>query len=355
MKLIAQLLTKMILIRFFAILFGLSAFVLTLEVVSSLSEIARIESNTLASVGMYCLMRLPAVVSLFLPTSLLLALLLTITELSYRNELTAIWATGISPTGVIGMLLPLALLVGGIHYVVNDQAIPNAAPQLRKWGIGDYASRKLSTSANEPVWIRSGDDIMRADHVTADGGTLDGLIIFRREPSGQLKEQVFATSAFQKEGRWLLNDVSIYYSDGQKPTHLAQMVYDGEMRLASNKIANPEEMTLQDLGTFIANNGFGVRPAYVYATWWHKRLTPVFVAIVMIALCIPLGTRFRRGGGLGTIFVAGVALGFVYFVGDGIAMTMGEAGTVKPWMAAWGPLLIFAALALALLARTDQA
>jgi lipopolysaccharide export system permease protein len=355
MKLIAIFLTKMILIRFGAILFGLSAFVLTLEVVSFLTEIAKIESNTLYSVAMYCFMRLPAIITLFLPTSLLLGLLLTITELSYRNELTAIWATGVSPSGVIVMLLPMAILLGGFQYLIADQAIPTAAPILRKWGIGDYAARKLSTDINQPVWIRSGDDVMRADHVTSDGQTLDGLILFRREASGQLKEQLFATSAFQKEGRWLLNDVTIYYSTGERPTHLAQMVYDGEMRLASNKIASPEEMTLQELGTFVANNGFGVRPAYVYDTWWHKRLTPILTAIVMIALCIPLGTRFRRGGGLGLIFAAGVSLGFVYFVGDGIAMTMGEAGTVRPWMAAWGPLLIFAALAVVMLTRTDQA
>jgi lipopolysaccharide export system permease protein len=355
MKLIASLLTKMILIRFAAILFGLSAFVLTLEVVSFLSEISLIGSNTLYSVGYYCLLRLPAIISLFLPTSLLLALLLTITELSYRNELTAIWATGVSPSGVILMLLPMALLIGGMHYLITDQAIPAASPILRKWGIGDYATRKLSSDINRPVWIRSGDDLMRADHVTADGKTLDGLILFRREASGQLKEQLFVKDAVQNEGRWIFKNVTIYYSSGEKPTHVDQMVYDGEMRLASNKIAGPEEMTLQELSTFVANNGFGVRPAYVYDTWWHKRLSPVLTAVVMIALVVPLGTRFRRGGGLGMIFAAGVGLGFVYFVGDGIAMTMGEQGTVKPWMAAWGPILIFAALAVVLLARTDQA
>ena len=355
MKLIASFLTKMILIRFGAILFGLSAFVLTLEVVSFLTEIAKIETNPLYAAGYYCLMRLPAIASLFLPTSLLLALLLTITELSYRNELTAIWATGVSPTGVIAMLLPMALVIGGFHYLVNDQVIPSTSPILRKWGIGDYATRKLSSDVNQPIWIRSGNDLMRADHVTADGETLEGLILFRREPTGQLKEQLFAKNAFQKEGRWLLNDVTIYYATGEQPTHLANMVYDGEMRLASNKIASPEEMTLQELGTFVANNGFGVRPAYVYDTWWYKRLTPVFTAIVMVALVVPLGTRFRRGGGLGIIFAAGVALGFVYFVGEGIAMTMGEAGSVKPWLAAWGPILVFAALAVVLLARTDQA
>ena len=59
----------------------------------------------------------------------------------------------------------------------------------------------------------------------------------------------------------------------------------------------------------------------------------------MIGLCIPLASRFRRGGGLGALFAIGVGLGFLYFVIDGISLTMGELGFVAPWLAAWLPLL----------------
>ena len=41
----------------------------------------------------------------------------------------------------------------------------------------------------------------------------------------------------------------------------------------------------------------------------------------------------------------GIGLGFLFFVLDGIAMTMGEMGFVTPWLAAWAPLMGFAAIA----------
>ncbi len=354
MSLVARLLTRMVLIRFSVILFGLAAFVLTLEVVGFLTDIFHIATNPLIAVLIYGLARLPGIVSLFLPTSLLLALLMTMTELSYRNELTAIWATGISPTRLIIKLLPLALVVGAFHFIVMDQGVPRAAPFLRSWGIGDYATRRFSTMANDPVWIRSGPDIMRADTISDDGEMLFNLIIFRREKAGQLQSEVFADNASQKEGNWLLNNVTTYYATGEEPSHIAHLVYQGPMRLASNKVASPEEMSLHELSTFIANKGFGVRPSFVYETWWHKRLTPLLIALVMLTLCVPLGTYFRRGGGLGMIFVVGVGMGFVYFVVDGVATTLGEQGTIAPWMAAWGPILMFGAVAVALLSRTDH-
>ena len=86
----------------------------------------------------------------------------------------------------------------------------------------------------------------------------------------------------------------------------------------------------------------------------QKRISLVFATLVMIAICIPIATRFRRGGGLGLLFAAGVGLGFLFFVVDGMALTMGELGFVKPWMAAWVPVLSFGALATALSLRIDR-
>ena len=63
MSIIARFLTRMILLRFIVILLGLSAFVLTLEVVGFLTEVLHINSNPLAAVGLYCAARLPGVLN----------------------------------------------------------------------------------------------------------------------------------------------------------------------------------------------------------------------------------------------------------------------------------------------------
>jgi lipopolysaccharide export system permease protein len=123
---------------------------------------------------------------------------------------------------------------------------------------------------------------------------------------------------------------------------------------AGARSGDPEEMTLSDLSYFVSNSGFGIRPVWVYETWWHKRLTPFLTTIAMIALCIPLASHFRRGGGIGVLFAVGVALGFLFFVIDGIALSIGELGFVSPWLAAWMPTLVFGALAFALSLRAER-
>jgi len=348
MKIIGWMLTRMIFIRFLFILIGISLFVITLDIVAYSTEILALNDNAFRAISEYFLMRSPYVLATFLPLSVLLALLLTLTELSYRNEIPAIWSTGASPLHLMGMLLPFALLVGGVHFLLYDQGVPRAAPTLRDWGIGDYNEKKLKVGdAGDPIWMRAGKDILRAGSANRDATQLHDVTIFRRDDEGLLIEQVFAKTATVSEGRWLLSDVIIYYPRNLPPSRLGELVYSGAFRpaAAGARSGDPEEMTMSDLGYFIENQGFGIRPIWVYETWWHKRLSIFLSALLMIAICVPLAARFRRGGGIGILFAVGIGLGFLYFVLDGIALTMGEVGFVAPWLAAWGPVLGFAAIA----------
>ncbi|MBK8771332.1 MAG: LptF/LptG family permease [Rhizobiales bacterium] len=357
MRIIALMISRMVLMRFVAILVGLTLFVLTLEVVAYSKDILALhESSALASAATYVLHRMPLTMATFLPMSLLMALLLTLTELSYRNELVAVWAAGISPARLVMMLAPLALLVGTLHFVLLDRAVPAAAPALRDWGIGDYGKERLKIGEKDPIWLRSGNDILRAASASRDSRKLEDVVIFKRDADGLLLEQIFAEHAERKGEVWDLTNATTYFRGNKPPEKSARMQYSGQMRpaAAGSRSGDPEEMTFSDLNYFIANDGFGIRPAYVYQTWRHKRLTPFLIAVVMVALCVPLAARFRRGGGLGILFALGVGLGFAFFVLDGISLSVGELGFVSPWLGAWMPVLVFAAIAAYLTLQTEQ-
>lgn len=358
MRIVALMISKMVLTRFLAILFGLSLFVLTLEVAAYSKDVLAIDADggTLSSALTYIVHRLPLTLATFLPMSLLMALLLTLTELSYRNELVAIWASGVSPGRLIFLLVPLAILIGLAHFALLDRAVPAAAPSLREWGIGDYGKERLKIGERDPIWLRSGNDIMRAASASRDSRRLEDVVIFKRDADGLLLEQIFAERAVQTNGVWDLTNATTYFRGNRPPEKAAVAQYSGQMRpaAAGSRSGDPEEMTLSDLSYFISNDGFGIRPAYVYQTWLHKRLTPILISIVMVGLCVPLAARFRRGGGLGLLFAVGIGLGFAFFVLDGIALSVGELGFVTPWLAAWSPVLAFAALAAYLTLQTER-
>ncbi len=113
-------------------------------------------------------------------------------------------------------------------------------------------------------------------------------------------------------------------------------------------------MSTVDLGYFIRNAGFGIKPVHVFETWWHRRMSLLFTPLLMVALCIPLAVQFKRGGAAGRLFMIGLALGFTFSIFEGIALTMGEVGFVPPWFGAWAPFLVYAAIAGAMASRRRQ-
>jgi lipopolysaccharide export system permease protein len=353
---IARMITSMIVMRFLPILVGLSLFVLTLEAVAFAKEILALNGGGIVMVLRYIATRAPATLATFLPFSMLLAVLLTVTELSYRNEISAIWSLGVSPLRLIGMLAPLALLVGCLHFVLVDRLTPAAAPTLREWGIADYGEKKLTFGERDPIWLRSGTDILRAATADAKATRLSDVVIFRRDAGGMLLQQIFAESASLGPDGWQLQNAVIYGQDNTPPQRVTNFLYQGKMRAAREgaRSGDPEEMTMTDLNYFIANKGFGIRPTYVYQTWWHKRVSLFLVSLTMVALVVPLATRFRRGGGLGVLFALGIGMGFSFFILDGIAMSIGELGVVYPWLAAWLPVLVFGAVGLYLLGKSER-
>ena len=343
MRYIGWMLTRMIVMRFLLILFGLSIFIITLEVVTYIDDILALRNHELSALLEYALLLAPSKISTFMGMSMLLAMLLTLSELSYRGELVPIWATGTSPVRLMVMLLPLAAVLGVLNFLVNDKAIPATAPVLNEWGIGDYGSAKLKVGEKDPIWLRSDNDILRAEGSNPQSTVLKGVTIFRRDTKGHLTEMILAKTARLINNRWELTDVIVYYRANLPASRLAKLIYSGAMRpaAAGARSGAPEEMSLSGLDYFIRNAGFGIRPAHVYETWWHQRLTLFLSAWLMIVICVPLAAKFRRGGGIGIMFAIGVLLGFVFFVFDGISVTLGELGVLPPWIAAWLPVLLF--------------
>src|SRR3954471_13013147 len=86
MTVIGWVLTRMMIVRFLFILFGISIFVVTLEIVTYVKQILQLGGG-ISVVFEYALLRSPAILSTFLPISALLAVLLVLMELIYRNEI----------------------------------------------------------------------------------------------------------------------------------------------------------------------------------------------------------------------------------------------------------------------------
>lgn len=362
------------------VLSGFVAFLLLLDLMNHGDEVVQRHGSSALALAKYAALRVPDLASFILPFAVLIASLLMLAKFARSNEIMALKASGMSFYRFLLSLLPAALLVGLLHFVVGDQVVPRTARVLQEWDAaaqpaaqaGKAADKDTSAtpSDNMPLtppspgasrsgdWIRDGDAYVRIETVLADGRELRGVTIFERQGHPVLNERLLAQRALYDGAGWrLFNVQKLSLADGQdrKPERIAEMPW--ETSLTPDHLADlttdPATLSLAEVWRFVSHPDVGSRPVDFYRTWLLRKIALPLVTIMMVLLAAPVAQGLQRHGGLGAGLAVGIGLGFLYFVTDGLLMTLGEMGTVAPIVAAWTPTALFAAIGISALLKIE--
>ncbi|MBQ3395167.1 MAG: LptF/LptG family permease, partial [Synergistaceae bacterium] len=87
---------------------------------------------------------------------------------------------------------------------------------------------------------------------------------------------------------------------------------------------------------------------------FHMKLGVPWACVIMAVLGAGFGAsrRGRSGGGVG--FGISVVIVFAYYVIMSLCRALGESGNIPPWIAGWGPNLLFMVIALFFSWRVDR-
>lgn len=346
MALFARYLNRLFLARFALILGGLVALASLLDMMAHADEV--VAGDGVAALWRYFALRLPVIVSKLLPFSVLIAALLALVSLVRHGEIVVMLGAGVSSWRLVLALLPVVGLLGGTHFWLDNTAVPSATAELRAWAVADYGA---TAEGSGRTWLREGTDVIRLGTLDAgDSGRLTDVTIFQRDEGGIFTARIDAATVVLEAGAWVLYDVKRYDVAANAVETIARLPWAGSLRsdLLSTLMAHPRELSLGDVWRYLGAPEFGSRPLYVYETWFNRKIVVPLASLLMVLVAVPLSQRFQRHGGGATTLTLGIAIGFCFFVFDGFALAVGEAGLVPPIIAAWAPTLAFAAVGAAL-------
>lgn len=319
--------------------------------------------HVLATMGTFYAARSPAVATLLLPYSLLLALLYALGKLSGSREIIAMIQAGRS---VIRLTLPLilaglflSLLCLGLNYHWAPVAEGNIDNVLAE------ASGKQTTEASQVLYRNAGNRrlwmIGAFPQDYQKGQPLQDVEITTTRADKTLESRLCAKRAFwdRTSRRWTFEEaVTGTYPPKQAPvfeTHAAPLTIDSWSETPWQLIKpglSAESLGVPDLSSWLkaqAQNEDFANPA-PYLTQWHYRWALPFACLVTVLLATPLGIHFSRRGPGGGIFLA-VVLSALMMLSSNIALALGASGTLRPAHAAWLPNVVFTLLGLYLFHR----
>ena len=354
--------TRRFLSTFALCLFALYVIWVLLDLTDNMGEF-RESGHAFRTMASYYGTRLPSVLLLLLPYSLLLALLESLGKLSTNREVIAMIQSG---RGILRITLPLiiagafcTLLTLGLNY----HWAPVAEGRIKE--ILDAATGKDVTKAskvlyrnlnNRRLWMVSS---FPPDY--QKDTPLLGVEVTTTNDRMQLVSRISASQArWNRETRvWTFDDAVICrYEPGEPPRFEKS---DGPLHI-SNWTETPwqiikpglsaESLGIPDLNAWLRS--YALHPQSSdpspYLTHWYYRWALPFTCLVTVLLATPLAIHFSRRGAGGGVFLA-VVLSALMLVTNTIILAFGEAGTLNPVLAAWLPNAVFALIGIYLYRR----
>ena len=354
---IAVYMIKLFITRSLAVLVALVLVLLMLDLLGESSKILGVEGNSESDLWRYASLRLPMLVTRFLPFSVLLGCLIAFASLNQNSEVISMKAAGLSAHQILAPMILAASLVAAGLFVFNETVTVDAARVVNVWKDAEYEPVEPETGEFADIWLSQGETLLHARRAAGDDSNfrLTDLTLYQRE-NGRIERIVEIDRARPAGNDWAFEGVARYDAQMSLVTEADEgSALSGlepqQFRLAK---VDPEAIDIFTLRETIDDLKAAELPTtFAEAGWWHK-ITGPLSTVLMPLLAAVAAFGLARSGQLLLRAVIGMALGFAYFVTDNLALALGNAGVYPPLLAAWGPVALFAALGETILIRSEE-
>lgn len=290
---------------------------------------------------------LPTILEIVLPLCVLLAVVITFSELSRNSELVAMKSSGTSTLALALPILAILLPVSILGYI-NQNYLFNAFHP-------DGGQRQPEIELHE--WRSEGKNIYYFRSINSKRQLVSRVQIYRWLPQPfRVSETVSFARGKRKGDVWNFTRVEMRTQ--------TQDVWNFERRRALKvpvdqfpDVFKPFELDAHHMPFFDLYRHIGQlenRSPYFlgYRIEWYQKIAAFFAPFIMVLVGIPLAQTYsRRSRNAGEVVVT-IFGGMVFWISNEIMLVLGKGGVIAPLFAAWGVNLVFAVLGVALMLRS---
>lgn len=325
----------------------------------TLFELWRFIAVTNASLGLvarYLFFLLPLIAVELFPATMLISVLVTYALLAKRHEAIAWWASGQS---VYRLMLPgffFALAMAGGSWLVQEHLMPtsNLKQDALRARIRGGEARAITRSGRQ--WLASTDTRRFYSYEFAEDGSLLEPTVYELDPEAVHLAQVVngKTANWTDASHLKLTDTETLTLSGMEvdSRKAPETVFADVESPAVFKptIDKPSQLSAKELQVYLRAAKQRGMDVSALAVALQRKYAGPFSIIIMAIIGMPLAVSFGRKGTI-IALCAAVVVSVAYWAVGGGFQQLGSHGLLRPSVAGWSPLVIFAAAGTYFLSR----
>lgn len=301
----------------------------------------------------FVILSLPGRFYELIPIAALIGSLYALSTLARHSEITVLRSSGLSTRELLFTLFRLAAVLAIATFVIGEGIVPfseKAAQDFRARAINKVIAQQGFESG---LWLKDGRNFVNVKRAKADA-TLEGIRIYEFDQNNALKSVSEAKEGhFLPSGHWQLKDIVRTILDGDRSKVVTEASAEWKSALnpslLSVLIVAPERMSIYSLlkYTHYLSENKQKTERYQIALW--KKLIYPLASLVMMALTLPFGSTHSRMGGTSLKLFAGVMIGILFHMLNGLFSSLGVINSWLPFASAVTPSALFMLAAVGML------
>ena len=291
---------------------------------------------------------LPTVLEIVTPLLVLIATVITITQVGRHFELVSMKFAGLSRLQVMWPMLLCGVLISGLGYANQSY--------INRW-LMDTPGYSSDVPANRHQWRAVGDSVYYLQRIDALRHSIAGVRILRfSQQTYDLTAIDTAQTARKTDHGWQLGDVvarrragSLWESSERASVALPSEAFPVVLE---SKDADLHHAPLEEVvGAILLLQTLGLAH-HLQRLELHQKLATLLMPLLMILLATPIAQINSRNERIDVKYVIVVVLGLIYMIGNETLFLLGKGNYLPPAVAVWTSPLLVLALALVLIARS---
>lgn len=334
-------------LKYFTII--IASFLLLYLIVDFFEKIRMFLSNqaTVYQITSFFFFSIPMIIWQIMPTGILVASLVAFGSLSRNNEIMAMKACGVSLYRTSLPVISLASLLCLLAFLISEFVTPYTNERAENIKLVEIQKRETPGAFKQnQLWYRGKEGIYSFRAFDFRTGSLKGITIYYLDKKLNLAKRVDAESGEWKDGRWIFyNAITTAFPPGKFPELAASPAKAVDLPETPDNFKtvqkDAENMGYLELRRYIREIQSGGYDAASYLTDLHGKLAFPLVNIIMAIIGVFFAMHWEKKGGKTLGLAAGIIIGFSYWLIFAFAVSLGRAGTLPPFLAAWAANILF--------------
>jgi len=345
-----------------AFLGGVLFFVLILELAELLPNIPRYVNSeaSISQVSLVALYHAPKCVSYAIPISLLFAVSYTLGSLYARNELIAIFTSGVSIRWLMTPMLGIGLILSLLSFQFEDSVVI-ASTRLKNKKSQEILRQSVNRSnTNFTVLGRGGAVVYSVYYYNDQDQSLQNVTVVERDPQGRFLYKLVADRARYIQGAWTFERAQLYrwtedgrfLKDEYRPSFRRAELNDPPEKF--RKLGRGiDEMTVREAKEDLEQRKQSGYPSNADYAEYYRRFAFSLTPLIVMLISAYIGGRFKKNILIMSL-VSSLIISVFYYVTQMVSMIFAKLGYLPPMVGAWIPSIVFLMIggALSILAKT---